>query len=233
MPPQGGMRSEKPPCSGQGPSASPNPWQPASLGLAHRLSDSLSCPSGHNKDFLHPSPVSLPPCPKLGRPRGRGRLSGSSGRAKGGAEMCRRGERGWCWAREDAGRSSRGEKAFWWGLQELGKGQRAESRTERCGAAAESPAKGHRGDCAGLDWDGVNVVASSWHGALFWICAEHSVDKPGRFSLLLSCAYPVKAFSLLTLPRQRGGWGCPRSWEGTQPGQRTPADQRDGPHHGT
>ena len=27
-------------------------------------------------------------------------------------------------------------------------------------------------------------------------------------------------------PHQRAGWGCTRSWEGAQPGQLTPADQR-------
>ncbi|KAK4822153.1 hypothetical protein QYF61_010414, partial [Mycteria americana] len=31
----------------------------------------------------------------------------------------------------------------------------------------------------------------------------------------------------------RVGWGCTRSWEGTQPGQLTPADQRDIPLHMT
>ena len=38
-------------------------------------------------------------------------------------------------------------------------------------------------------------------------------------------------FLLLTPPHQRGGWGCARSWEGTQLGRLTPADQRDVPYH--
>ena len=34
-------------------------------------------------------------------------------------------------------------------------------------------------------------------------------------------------------PHQRAGWGCTRSWEGTQPGQLTPTAQRDIPYHRT
>jgi len=33
----------------------------------------------------------------------------------------------------------------------------------------------------------------------------------------------------LTLPRQQAEGGCTRSWEGTEQGQLTPADQRDIP----
>jgi len=32
---------------------------------------------------------------------------------------------------------------------------------------------------------------------------------------------------------QQVGWGCTRSWEGTQPGQLTPTDQRNIPYHKT
>ena len=54
------------------------------------------------------------------------------------------------------------------------------------------------------------------------------------FSLLLSSAYTEsRPFLLLTPPHQWAGWGCTRSWEGTQPGQLTPTDQRDIPHHMT
>ena len=54
------------------------------------------------------------------------------------------------------------------------------------------------------------------------------------FSLLLSRAYTEsRPFLLLTPPRQRGGWGCTRSWEGTQPGQLTPTDKRHIPDHRT
>jgi len=53
----------------------------------------------------------------------------------------------------------------------------------------------------------------------------------GKSSFLLSSAYTVsRPFLLLTPPHQRVGWGCIRSWEGTQPGQLTPADQRDVPY---
>lgn len=37
----------------------------------------------------------------------------------------------------------------------------------------------------------------------------------------------IKAFLFLTLPCQRGGWGHTISWDGTEPGQLTPNDQRD------
>jgi len=54
-----------------------------------------------------------------------------------------------------------------------------------------------------------------------------------NLKLLLLCnAYPaLRPFLLLTLPHQRVGWGCRRSWEGTQLGQLTSADQRDIPDH--
>ncbi|XP_071890099.1 uncharacterized protein [Anas platyrhynchos] len=35
----------------------------------------------------------------------------------------------------------------------------------------------------------------------------------------------------ITAAGQRGGWVCTRGWEGTQPGQPTPEDQGDTPHH--
>ena len=55
---------------------------------------------------------------------------------------------------------------------------------------------------------------------MFWISAGNSVDNSEMFSLLLSSAYTVKAFS---------AWvgGSTRIWEGTQVGQLTPTDQRD------
>ena len=67
---------------------------------------------------------------------------------------------------------------------------------------------------------------------MVWICAEKSVDYTGVFSLLLSSACTEsRSFLLLTAPHQRGGWGCTRSWEGTQPRQLTPTDPRDVPDH--
>ena len=54
------------------------------------------------------------------------------------------------------------------------------------------------------------------------------------FLLLLSSAYTEsRPFLLLTPPHQRAGWGCTRSWEGTQLGQLTPTAQRDIPDHMT
>jgi len=84
--------------------------------------------------------------------------------------------------------------------------------------------------CAGFGWDRVNFLHSSQSGAMFWICAEHSVDNTGMFLLLLSSAHTESGpFLLLTPPHQRVGWRCRRSWEGTQPVQLTPTDQRDIP----
>ena len=60
------------------------------------------------------------------------------------------------------------------------------------------------------------------------------VDNTGMFLLLLSSAYTQsRSCLLLTPPHQWVGWGCTRSWEGTQPGQLTPTDQRDIPYHMT
>ena len=49
------------------------------------------------------------------------------------------------------------------------------------------------------------------------------------FWLLLSS----QGFNFPTLPLQRVGWDCTRHWEGTQPGQLTPTDQRDIPYQVT
>ena len=67
---------------------------------------------------------------------------------------------------------------------------------------------------------------------MFWICAVNSVDNAEVFLLLLSSAYTEsRSFLLLTPPHQQIGWGCTRSWEGTQLGQLTPTDPRDIPDH--
>ena len=67
---------------------------------------------------------------------------------------------------------------------------------------------------------------------LSWICAGNSADNTGVFQLSLSSACTEPRPSLpRTPPHQRAGWGCTRSWEGTQLGQLTPTDQRDVPHH--
>jgi len=51
--------------------------------------------------------------------------------------------------------------------------------------------------------------------------------------LLNSAHTASRPFLVLRLPHQRAGWGCTRSWEGTQLGQLTPAGQRYIPHHMT
>ena len=61
--------------------------------------------------------------------------------------------------------------------------------------------------CAGLGWDRVNFLHSSWYGAMLWIYAENSVDNSGMFSLLLSSAYAAsRPFLPLTPHVQWGGW---------------------------
>ena len=60
------------------------------------------------------------------------------------------------------------------------------------------------------------------------------IDNTGMFLLLLSSAYTEsRLFLLLTPPHKWVGWGCTRSWEGTQLGQLTPTDQRAIPYHMT
>lgn len=62
---QGSMLRLKP-CSGDNASASSKKWPSGSLGFALWFCDSLSCPSGHNKVFLHLRFVSLPSSPSWG-----------------------------------------------------------------------------------------------------------------------------------------------------------------------
>jgi len=65
--------------------------------------------------------------------------------------------------------------------------------------------------CAGFGWDRVNFLHSSWYGATFWICADHSVDDTGMFSLLLSrikassASRPTPPASRLGLHKKMGG----------------------------
>jgi len=66
--------------------------------------------------------------------------------------------------------------------------------------------------CAGFNWDRVNFLHRSQHGAMFWICAENSVDNTGKFQILLSGAYTEsKPFLPLAPPHQQVGWGCTSS----------------------
>jgi len=69
---------------------------------------------------------------------------------------------------------------------------------------------------------------------VFWTCTGNSVENPGMFQLLLRSAYTEsRPFLFLRLPQRRAGWGCTRSWEGTQPGQLIAPDQRVIPCHMT
>ena len=55
-------------------------------------------------------------------------------------------------------------------------------------------------------WDAANFLHSSWYGAMFWICAENSVDNTERFLLLLSRVYAeTRPFLFLTPPASRLG----------------------------
>jgi len=62
---------------------------------------------------------------------------------------------------------------------------------------------------------------------MFWTCDENSVDNTAKLLLMLSSAYTEsRPFLFLTPHHQRVGWGYTSTWEGTQPGQLTPTDQR-------
>ena len=92
----------------------------------------------------------------------------------------------------------------------------------------ESTSLLHIGRCVGFGWGRAHFLHSSYYKAMFWICAENTVDSTGLVQLLLSSACTEsRPFLLFTPPHQRVGWGCTRSWEGAQLGQLTPADPRD------
>jgi len=57
--------------------------------------------------------------------------------------------------------------------------------------------------CAGFGWDRVNFLHSNWYEAMFWICAENSIDNTRMSSSLLSHAYTEsRSFLPPTLPHQ-------------------------------
>lgn len=65
--------------------------------------------------------------------------------------------------------------------------------------------------------------------ATFGICTENRADNTVIF---LNSAYTVRRpFLLFTSYHRWGGWGYISSWEGTQPEQVTPNDQRDILYH--
>lgn len=72
----------------------------------------------------------------------------------------------------------------------------------------------NRMEYASLSTGRVNFLHSGWYGAVFWICAEHSVDNIEMFLSLLSrvCTEP-RPFLLLMLPHWKGSWGCMGGWE--------------------
>jgi len=50
--------------------------------------------------------------------------------------------------------------------------------------------------CADFGWGSVNFLHSSHYGAMFWICAENSVDNTGMFFVIAErCLDRIKAFS--------------------------------------
>jgi len=55
----------------------------------------------------------------------------------------------------------------------------------------------------------------------------------GCFSCFPAVLTQSGPFLLLVPPHQQVGWGCTRSWEGTQLGQLTSGDQRDVPYRMT
>lgn len=81
--------------------------------------------------------------------------------------------------------------------------------------------------CPTLSW--INFLPSSWYNSLILIQDENNVVNILMFQLLLSSVYAKSRISLLFIqPHQQGGWGCPRSCDGTQ---MIPADLRNIPDH--
>lgn len=80
--------------------------------------------------------------------------------------------------------------------------------------------------CACFCQDRINIVDNGPSGAVFWFHNDDSVGSTQMFQLLSStaCTEP-RSFPFLVLCCQQGGWMCPRSWEGTEPGQIIPSHQ--------
>lgn len=76
----------------------------------------------------------------------------------------------------------------------------------------------HIWDCPGLAGIADFIYSSSF-GAMSWIYDENSADITLAFYLLQSSACIAARSLLRTLPWQSEGWGCTRSWAGTQPGK--------------
>ena len=93
-----------------------------------------------------------------------------------------------------------------------------------------------------LQWKRKKVVlVLAWIELIFFIVAsmrlcfgfvlETVLIIQGCFRYCWAVLTQSRPFLLLTPPHQRVGWGCTRSWEGTQLGRLTPTDQRDIPYH--
>lgn len=64
--------------------------------------------------------------------------------------------------------------------------------------------------CAVCGWGRAYFLPSTWCGPIVQICAGNIAGSIGIFSLLLSLRRVCSSH------HQRAGWGCTRSWEGTQ-----------------
>lgn len=54
---------------------------------------------------------------------------------------------------------------------------------------------------ASFQWGRVNFIHSGWYGAVFWICAEHTVYNIEMFLLLLSRIYRSRGFPVFPTDR--------------------------------
>jgi len=85
--------------------------------------------------------------------------------------------------------------------------------------------------CPSFGWDRVNFICRGLYNAVFWIFDENNDDSTLVFQLLLSSAHKeprILSATPTALPTR--SWAWTRDKEGTQPGQLTPTDQRDGPY---
>lgn len=76
----------------------------------------------------------------------------------------------------------------------------------------------------------VQFLCSGWDRAVFWVCAGSRADKHRWFCYCWAALAQSRPF-LLSHQSAVGSWGCTTPWEGTEPGQVTPAEQRDVPDH--
>lgn len=84
-----------------------------------------------------------------------------------------------------------------------------------------------KSNCVRFSWGRINFLHNIWYRAVFWIV---SVDNSGMTLVLLSRGWGAKPLPAPHPTHQRErGWGCPRGWEGTPPGQLTPTHPGDVP----